>query len=97
MPTANFYIGQEDGWVAITPAAPTEVRVTSAPYTHPYYLTASASPPAATVIGVLMCRHPFETYQKMTTGEILYAKIVTPVPDSGAMNGKLRLDVFTIT
>lgn len=201
MPTSNFYIAENDGWVEIA-SAPTEVRVSGFPHSHPYYLYAGSSAPslnsvlstgtitvtnvsggptatetftigtevytfvaaraapfevtigadetatAANIVaaitadsslvsasnaagvvtlvaqtlpggyalseaatdvavsaanmttgtepveGILMCHHPFETYNKMT--DKLYARIVNPVPTAKRPNGKLRLDVFTI-
>lgn len=93
MPTNNFYIGQADGWVQIAPAN-TEVRVTGAPHTHPYYLYAGPTPPADTVEGILVCHHPFQTTNPMT--DLLYARIINPVPNAKQMDGKIRLDVFTI-
>lgn len=94
MPTSNYNIGESDGWVQIA-AAPTEVRVTGYPHSHPYYLFASAAPPTSSDIGILACHHPFQTTNKMTDN--LYARVVNPVPNSKNMDGKLRLDVFVIT
>lgn len=93
MPTTNFYVGESDGWVQIA-TAPAFVRVSGFPHTHPYYLYAGATPPAAGVEGVLMCHHPFKVNVTMT--ENLYARIVNPVPNSNKRDGKIRLDVFTI-
>lgn len=45
MPTSNFYIAENDGWVEIADA-PTEVRVSGFPHTHPYYLYAGTSAPS---------------------------------------------------
>lgn len=44
--------------------------------------------------GIAVCHKPFEVNVTMT--ENLYARVVTSVPNSNKMNGKLRLDVFTI-
>ena len=46
------------------------------------------------VEGIAVCHHPFQTTNPMT--EKLFARIVNPVPNSKRMDGKLRLDVFTI-
>lgn len=45
MPTSNFYIAENDGWVEVA-SAPTEVRVSGFPHSHPYYLYAGASAPS---------------------------------------------------
>lgn len=202
MPTNNYYIAENDGWVEIA-NAPTEVRVSGYPHSHPYYLYAGSSAPSLNSVlstgtitvtnasggptatqtftigtevytfvaaraapfqvtigadetatatnivaaitadstlvlatassgvvtltaklvpggyalsdtatdvavsganmsagsepveGILMCHHAFKTYNKMT--DKLYARIVNPVPTAKRPNGKLRLDVFTIT
>lgn len=93
MPTVNTSISPSDGWVQIADA-PAFVRVSGFPHTHPYYVAAAATTPAATLIGVLVCHHPFKVNVTMT--EKLYARVVNPVPNSKNMDGKLRLDVFTI-
>jgi hypothetical protein len=49
MPTANYYIGVEDGWTEVAPANDF-VRVSGHPYTHPYYVYAGASAPSATAV-----------------------------------------------
>ena len=93
MPTTNTYIGPADGWVEVA-SAPKFVRVSAAPYSHPFYVFAKSTAPAATDVGVLVCRHPFEVNEIMT--EKLYVRVPVPVPDANQNNGKLRLDVFTI-
>ncbi len=45
MPTTNFYIAENDGWVEVA-SAPTEVRVSGFPHSHPYYLYAGPSAPS---------------------------------------------------
>ena len=45
MPTVNYYIAPNDGWVQVA-AAPDFVRVTGYPYTHQYYLAAGSSAPS---------------------------------------------------
>lgn len=44
--------------------------------------------------GVLVAHRPFVV--NVTMAEKLYARVVNPVPNSNKMNGKLRLDVFTV-
>lgn len=91
MATNNFSIGPSDGWVQIA-TAPKFVRVSNYPATQPYYLYAGATSPASTVIGVLMCHHPFKVNVTMT--ENLYARVVNP--NANGKTDKIRLDVFTI-
>ncbi len=45
MPTSNFYIAENSGWVEIA-NAPTEVRVSGYPHTHPYYLFSGSAAPS---------------------------------------------------
>ena len=45
MPTNNFYIHENDGWVQIADA-PKQIRVSGYPHSHPYYLYAGASAPS---------------------------------------------------
>jgi hypothetical protein len=47
------------------------------------------------VEGILVCHHPFKV--NVTMAEKLYARVGNPVPNSNKADGKLRLDVFTIT
>lgn len=49
MPTANFYLGQNDGWVEIADA-PDFVRTSGYPYSHPYYVYAGSSAPSLVAI-----------------------------------------------
>lgn len=93
MPTANTYIGPQDGWVKVADPADF-LRVSAAPFRHPYYLTAAANTPAASVVGVLVCKHPFEV--NVTYTENIYVRVPTPVPDSAANDSRLRIDVFTV-
>lgn len=47
MPTANFYIGVDDGWVELS-SATDFVRVSGHPHSHPFYVYAGASAPSLT-------------------------------------------------
>lgn len=49
MPTANVYIGPNDGWVQVA-NTPAFVRVSGFPHTHPYYLAAGSSAPTLTAV-----------------------------------------------
>lgn len=94
MATTNTYVGPQDGWVAIATGGQDFIRVSGYPHTHPYYLWADASPPAATDVGVLVCHHPF--WINVTMTDNLYARVVNPVPNSNKRDGKLRLDILTV-
>lgn len=89
MPTVNVSIAPDDGWVLLA-TAPKFARVSAVPHTAQFYITAAASLPAATVVGVLCCHHPFKVNVTMT--ENLYGRVVTPQSDGQ----KIRLDVFSI-
>lgn len=45
-------------------------------------------------VGVLMHKHPFKVNVTMT--EKLYVRVPVPVADANLIDGKLRLDVFTV-
>jgi hypothetical protein len=47
------------------------------------------------VEGILVCHHPFKV--NVTMAEKLFARVANPVPNSNKSDGKLRLDVFTIS
>lgn len=49
MPTANFYVGPEDGWVQVADS-PAYVRVSGYPHSHPYYAYAGSSAPSLVAI-----------------------------------------------
>lgn len=56
---------------------------------------ATLSGGAAIVEGILVCHHPFKV--NVTMAEKLWARVPTPVPNANKNDGKIRLDVFTIT
>jgi hypothetical protein len=58
MPTANFYIGVDDGWVELS-SATDFVRVSGHPHSHPFYVYAGASAPSLTAAAA--------------TGEVVFA------------------------
>lgn len=98
MATKNFYIGPQDGWVAITTDDPkVSLRVSASIYTHPLFVYGDeTTPPTAATVGVRVCHKPFYIENQTTAGntEVFYVKVPTPVPNSTQGDGRLRVDVY---
>jgi hypothetical protein len=63
MPTVNYDIGPQDGWVQVADA-PDFVRTSGQPHSHPYYVYAGSAAPSLTAAAA--------------TGEVIFAGLPDP-------------------
>lgn len=97
--TKNYFIGPQDGWTQIVTGAVTPIntlRISAIPHTHPFFVYAGASLPAANVVGVRVCHHPFK-FGDFTNGtsSLFFVRVSGPVSDSKQLDGRLQLDVMS--
>lgn len=97
--TKSYYVGPGDGWVEIVDASTTNLiflRISAEIHTHPFFVYAGSSAPAATVNGVKVCHHPFKVanYSATPNGSKFWVRVQNPVSGSRNNDGKLRLDVY---
>lgn len=89
--TANFTsIDPEDGWVAVTAAAVSFIKIRSST-NHGFYVTCANSAPAASVVGFKhQCEEPFWCDTAVPTGYLYYVRTVESNP------GRTTISVFSI-
>lgn len=85
--TANYTsIDPEDGWVAVTAAAVSFIKIRSSTG-HGFYVTCANSAPAATVVGF---KHqddePFFVDTPVPTGYLYYVRTVTNQPKGNVIS-----------
>jgi hypothetical protein len=90
MATANFSIKAEDGWVAVTSADNSFIRIRSNTPNHAFFVTSGTSAPADTVIGYKVICHEFWCNVAAGANVRYYVRTLENRP---AQN---RIDVFTI-
>ena len=90
MATANFNIKQDDGWVAVTSADNSFIRIRSNTPQSEVYVTTGTSTPALSVIGYKIIHKDFWVNVAAGTGVKYYVRTVNQTP------GGTRIDVFTI-
>lgn len=89
MATANFEIKAEDGWVAVSPAAPAFIRIRSNTPNHAFFVTTGPSAPSATAIGYkVQCKEFW--CNVVATGLTYYVRTEENRPSPN------RIDVFTL-
>lgn len=89
MATANFNINAEDGWVSVTPASTTTVKIRSNTPRHAFFVTTSATTPDADEIGYKV--HCSEFWVDVTSSEAYFVRVAENLPQ------ETRFDVFYLT
>lgn len=82
MPTANYYIQPEDGWVEVVNGGVNFLRLTRQPPSHPMYVAGGASPPTAgaSASGTINITGAGPSAaETVTVGTDVYTFVVTPV------------------
>lgn len=91
MATANFHINAEDGWVAVTDAAVSFIRIRTNTPNHAFFVTTGSSAPTITDIGFKQqCDEGFWCDVAVATGELYYVRVAENLPQDA------RIDVFYI-
>lgn len=92
----TFLIGPQDGWTQIVTGAVTPInflRLSADPHTHPFFVFAGASPPAATVRGVKVCHNTFKVHDAFNgISSLFFVRITNPSDNTSA--GKIYVDVY---
>lgn len=86
--TANYAsIDPEDGWVAVTAAAVSFIKIRSSTG-HGFYVTCANSAPAATVVGFKHqnCDEPFWCDTAVPTGYLYYVRTVENQPKGNTIS-----------
>lgn len=85
--TANFIsIDPEDGWVAVTAAAVSFIKIRSSTG-HGFYVTCANSAPAASVVGFKhQCKEPFWVDTPVPTGYLYYVRTFENQPHGNTIS-----------
>lgn len=86
MATANFNIDAEDGWTQVVPAAAAFVKIRSNTPKHAFYVTTSATAPAADVIGYKV--HCEDFWVDVSSTDPYWVRVIENLPQ------ETRFDVF---
>ncbi len=89
MPTANFYIQPDDGWVQVTSAGVDAIRISAHPSSTLFVATGSSTPSADHKGIGLYCGKVFWTDTPET--ENFYVRTINFKSD-----GDLRVDVYSV-
>jgi hypothetical protein len=84
MATANFTIKPEQGWVAVTTAGVSFLRIRSSTHNHPFYVTSGSSAPAATVLGFKVDCNDF--WVDVPTTDIFYVRTTQNQPTGNTIS-----------
>lgn len=98
--TKNYFIGPQDGWFLVVTGAVTPIArltITGIPCSHPFFVYAGASAPAANIVGVQVTDDDegfvfSDSFN--TTNSLFFVRIANPVSDSKNLDGRARFDVM---
>lgn len=90
--TKTYTILAQNGWTAIVASGTTSfIRISADPHTHPFFVFAGASAPAANVRGVKVCHQPFVFHDDTNgTSALFWVRTTNPGPETGGT----FIDVF---
>lgn len=94
--TKTYTILPSAGWTQIVTGAATPIdflRISGDPHTHPFFVFAGATAPAATVRGVKVCHNAFKVYDQVNGISSIFYVRVGPNPSN--QSGGVLIDVYS--